>query len=396
MGPLPHAWPYRWGMAALFAGLILVAPLAPAGAAQADLAIFDAYAASHSYFMQPRANSIFALPFDQYMGATHAEVNSQPRSQGYAATYGVPLAQNARGVGIPIDYYGQCYANYPGEATADCGVPFTPTPAPRSPEGSPIGGGGFLAHAEASGDAAAPQTTKAMGVTEGGGMAIADVLRIGYSRSTSKSFVEDGDLHAVTASAAQDITVAEVLHIGSVEAMAEATHAGDLETAKGMARTDMNNVTIAGVPVVIGADGISVQGTPLGQAPTPMADPILKAMAAQGMTIEPVPAGGVTKDDATGFVYASTGGFRVRLLSPGGDKFEIIFGQAEARASASRPDVDGGFTTSGSQEGAPAGSVPAAVPVITVHLRAPSAVLPGPWHPLAVVFLRAIGAIQGR
>ncbi|MGH9042178.1 MAG: hypothetical protein ACRDZ3_18320, partial [Acidimicrobiia bacterium] len=248
------------------------------------------------------------------------------------------LAQNARGVGIPVDYYGQCYANYPGEATADCGVPFAPTPGPRSPDGSPVGGGGFVAHAEASGDSADPETTQASGVTEGGGVAIAEVLRIGYSRSTSRSFIENGVLHAVTVSAAQDITVAGVLHIGSVEAMAEAVHDGDFASARGLARTEMKNVTIGGVPVVIGADGITVQGTPLGQVPTPMAAPILAAMAAQGMTIEPVPAGRVVKDENTGFVEATTGGFRIRLLSPAGDKFEIIFGRAVARASASRPD----------------------------------------------------------
>ncbi|MGH8975182.1 MAG: hypothetical protein ACRD0C_18510 [Acidimicrobiia bacterium] len=329
----------RIGLALLVAGLSMGAvPPAPAGAAEVRLAVFDAYAASHSMYMQPRANSIFGLPFDQYMGATHAEMNSQPRAQGYAATYGVPLAQNARGVGIPIDYYGQCYANYPGEPTADCGVPFAPNPGPRSPEGSPIGGGGFLAHAEASGDSLEPETTKASGVTEGGGMSIADVLRIGYSRSISSSFIEDGVLHAVTASVAQDITVAGVLHIGSVEAMAEALHDGDLAAAKAMAHTVMKNVTIAGVPVVIGADGITVQGTPLGQVPTPMAAPILAAMAAQGMTIEPVPASRVVRDDGTGIIEASTGGFRIRLLSPGGDKLEMIFGQAVARAAAGRPD----------------------------------------------------------
>lgn len=388
------------GLGALVAGLSIgMAPSMPAGAVEAQLAVFDGYAASHSYFMQPRANSLFALPFDQYMGATHAEVNSQPRAQGYAATYGVPLAQNARGVGIPVDYYGQCYANYPGELTADCGVPFTPTPAPRSPEGSPIGGGGFLAHAEAEGDAAEPETTRALGVTEGGGMAIADVLRIGYSRSTSRSFVEDGVLHAITASAAQDITVANVLHIGSLEAFAEATHNGDLGAAKGLARTEMNNVTIGGVPVVIGAEGISVQGTPLGQAPTPMAAPILSAMAAQGMTIEPVPAGGVTKDDATGFVYARTGGFRVRLLSPGGDKFEMIFGQAEARASASRADGDTNFTTYGAQQGGPAGSGTTTTPVRLGPVPAPEprAVVPGPWYALAALYLRTVDAVlEGR
>ena len=75
---------------------------------------------------------------DQLIGATHAEINSQPRAQGYAATWGVPLAQNARGVGIPVDYYGQCYANYPGEPKVECGIPFSKDPAPNPPSGGGV------------------------------------------------------------------------------------------------------------------------------------------------------------------------------------------------------------------------------------------------------------------
>src|SRR5207247_1823323 len=107
----------------------------------------------------PRSNAVFALPANQLIGATHAEINSQPRAQGYAATYGVPLAQNARGVGIPIDYHGQCYANYPGEPKVDCGIPFTDATPPSPPPGGPFGGDAFKAHAEASGSDGAPDAT---------------------------------------------------------------------------------------------------------------------------------------------------------------------------------------------------------------------------------------------
>ena len=109
------------------AALTVTAPSAalpgPAAAEGASLAVFDGFAASQSVYMEPRSNAVFALPFHQLIGATHAEINSQPRAQGYAATWGVPLAQNARGVGIPVDYYGQCYANYPGEAKVDAACP---------------------------------------------------------------------------------------------------------------------------------------------------------------------------------------------------------------------------------------------------------------------------------
>ena len=117
----------RAGIAVALAGsFALLAPLtAPptVHAAEPALAVFDGFAASQSVYMEPRSNAIFALPANQLIGATHAEINSQPRAQGYAATYGVPLAQNARGVGIPLDYHGQCYANYPGEPKVDWNVP---------------------------------------------------------------------------------------------------------------------------------------------------------------------------------------------------------------------------------------------------------------------------------
>ncbi|HEV7534082.1 MAG TPA: hypothetical protein VGP90_00515, partial [Acidimicrobiia bacterium] len=186
---------------ALAAGLGVTAPLGAAPgvrAAEPSLAVFDGFAASQSVYMEPRSNAIFALPANQLIGATHAEINSQPRAQGYAATYGVPLAQNARGVGIPVDYYGQCYANYPGEPKVECGIPFSKDPPPQPPSGGPFGGAAFRALAEASGSDAAPDATKASGTTEAGGLSVADAFKIGWSHSESTSFVDGGTLHALT------------------------------------------------------------------------------------------------------------------------------------------------------------------------------------------------------
>jgi hypothetical protein len=325
---------------ALAAALGLTAPLAATPgvrAAEPSLAVFDGFSASQSVYMEPRSNAIFALPANQLIGATHAEINSQPRAQGYAATYGVPLAQNARGVGIPIDYHGQCYANYPGEPKVDCGIPFSDASPPSPPSGGPFGGDAFKAHAEATGSDSAPDATRASGLTEAGGMSAGDAFRIGWSHSESKSYVEGGTLHAVTSSVAQDVTVGGVLHIGSVEARAETVHPGALADATGSAITVMQNVTIGGAPVTIGPAGLLVQGQPIGQAPTPAAKPILDAMASHGMTIEPLPTPRVTKDAGTGLVEAATDGFRIELQSPSGDaKFEMVFGRALARAGAVR------------------------------------------------------------
>jgi hypothetical protein len=80
-----------------------------------------------------------------------------------------------------------------------------------------------------------------------------------------------------------------------------------------------------------------VQGQPIGQAPLPTVKPILDAMASHGMTIEPLPAPRLTRDEGTGLIEAASDGFRILLQSPNGDaKLEMVFGRALARAGAVR------------------------------------------------------------
>jgi hypothetical protein len=351
-------------------GLALLAGGTPAGAGTAGLSMFEAFAASRTVTMQPRAAALLSLVVEQYVGATHGLVDSAPRAQGYAATYGVPLASDFQGAGIPLSYGGQCYANYPGEGQTDCGVPIPGVVAPRPPEGGPVDGGMFFARANAGGDPADPQKVSAGGVTESGGIRLSDVVDLGFSRSRSRTFVDDAGVHAITRSAAKDIRVGTVLHIASIAAMAEAFHGGDLATATGKAATDIEGVTIGGVPVVIGADGVMVQGAKLAEAKTPDADAVRKAMAGEGMSIEPLAAPSVSKDQSTGYVNATATGFKLLLRRPTGDRFDITFGDASARATAVRASSAGGDSdlllsagpASRSPEPAPPGREPEPVP----------------------------------
>ena len=327
---------------ALVTGLVAVTPLA-ASAEQARLSVFDGYAGSHSAYMQGRANSVFALPADFFVAPTFAELNSQPRAQGYAATFGFPLARNATGVGVPApEYRGQCWANYPGDPQKDtCGLPAREFPqAPSAPSGSPVTGRMSSASVNASGDPNQPEVTRADSDAAWGELRVSNVLRIGSNVSHSASYIKDGVLKAITASRAHDITVGDVLHIGTVEAMAEASHAGGPDGGKGKARTDMQNVTVAGTVVAIGPGGLTVGGKAIGTAPEAIAGPVLAALAAHRMTIEPLEPPRVAQDPASGLMEATTSGFRVVMFSPGGDKLEMIFGQAVARAAATRVEDD--------------------------------------------------------
>lgn len=329
----------RRGQAAAAAGLVLAllgGGAVPARAANPGLSVFEAFAASRTVTMAPRAAALLSLVVEQYVGATQAVVDSAPRAQGYAATYGIPVASDFRGAGIPVSYGGQCYANYPGEAQVDCGVPVPGVVAPRPPQGGPLDGGVFFAQAKAAGDPVDPEKLTASGATESGGLRLNDVVDVGFSRSRSHTFINDQGVHAVTASVAKDIQVGTALHIASISAIAEAFHGGDLNAATGKASTDVEGVTIGGVPVAIGPEGVMVQGTKLAEAKTPDAEAVRAAMAGQGLTIEPLTAPVVTKDQSSGYVNATASGFAVLLRRPTGDRFDITFGYATARATATR------------------------------------------------------------
>src|SRR5688500_10465862 len=70
-------------------------------------------------------------------------------------------------------------------------------------------------------------------------------------------------------------------------------------------------------------------------------------MAANGMTIEPLPTPRLTRDEGTGLIEAATDGFRISLQSPSGDaKFEMVFGRALARTGAVRAADDTPFDLS--------------------------------------------------
>ncbi|MDQ1565387.1 MAG: hypothetical protein QOF96_267, partial [Actinomycetota bacterium] len=69
--------------AAAAAGLalaLLAGGGAQARAGTAGLSVFEAFAASRTVTMQPRAAALLSLVVEQYVGATHALADSAPRA----------------------------------------------------------------------------------------------------------------------------------------------------------------------------------------------------------------------------------------------------------------------------------------------------------------------------
>lgn len=388
---MQRRWPWPGLMAlGLLLGALMAAPN-PAGGAEPKLAPSTGFAASHSAFLASESTALGVPPgTDLFVGATQGEVSSQPRAQAYGATVGSPA--------FPTQYRGQCRANYPGEPREDtCGLPAEtstslyrsgraghpgnagfsfalvagddwgatrPPPGtarpglPSSPSSSPSGSGSHskkgvpaLPSPTAAGEGGRIQArvstvrvqasgtdqserVQARSSVEAVAVAVGGFLRIGTSTSESRSVVEDGVISAATISRATDLSLGGIFHIGTLEAEAQAVAPGDAGEGVASAQTEVLDATVAGVPVTLGAEGLLVQGQPLAEAPEAIARPILDALAARRMTIEPLPPPTVTRDAVSGLAEASSAGFRVVVSAFSGEQFEVILGQARVRVTA--------------------------------------------------------------
>ncbi|MDQ1374834.1 MAG: hypothetical protein QOJ09_2172 [Actinomycetota bacterium] len=86
---------------------------------------------------------------------------------------------------------------------------------------------------------------------------------------------------ATATASASDITIAGVVHIGSVTSTATATTDGTTATAKGT--TEVTDVTVAGVPVTVDEKGVSVRGS--GVALSTLTNTVNSALSQAGLTL---------------------------------------------------------------------------------------------------------------
>jgi hypothetical protein len=147
-------------------------------------------------------------------------------------------------------------------------------------------------------------------------------------------------IYTTTVSRAQDVTIGGILHIGTLEARAEAVHPGDTSQGRGSASTEVFDATVDGVAVTVGPQGLMVEDQPVTSAAVGIARDVSLALASRRMTIEPLPMPGVTRDANSGEVEASTAGFRVVLTDLAGERVEMILGRAQARAAATRAQAE--------------------------------------------------------
>ena len=114
------------------------------------------------------------------------------------------------------------------------------------------------------------------------GGAAGGTLGFGSTTSSSRSVLGPRTGSVTADSTAKDISIAGVVKIGSVVSHAEATTDGVVATAKG--KTTVSGMTVAGVPVVVDDQGVTVD-TQHGAVPPTAVATVNSALSALGMTI---------------------------------------------------------------------------------------------------------------
>ncbi|MCU1596190.1 MAG: hypothetical protein JWO12_3582 [Frankiales bacterium] len=150
----------------------------------------------------------------------------------------------------------------------------------------------------------------------------------GPAHATAKTEVT-GPQAAVSqvTSSVQDIVLATVVKIGSVQSEALATTNGTKATIKGS--TKVTGVTVAGVPVTIDEHGVTVNGT--GAGVTALTSQVNTALSQAGLTLRVSEPQG--KPDGASVTYTS--GALVAVFTPqDGYQFSVTFGQANVTAAS--------------------------------------------------------------
>ena len=160
------------------------------------------------------------------------------------------------------------------------------------------------AHAHAGRDKVTAAATLA-GNTLGSGPGV--LLRVGHATSSNNlEFAGDGTLIATAIAAVSDVTVLGLLHIDSIEARSVSS-ANANGTQSNDVHLDVQGATLAGIPVVIGEDGLNLGGnaqggdllTQLGQTLSPVLAAFRGSIRTIGVTD--------TKDPTNGPTASATG-----------------------------------------------------------------------------------------
>lgn len=358
--------------------LLTALPAAPVRAEAEELGSFRGNADSFTLGLGLKLQSALPLPVDAMLTRTLGHVDSIPRAQGYAGIVSIPLAELfIAGPGGPGGAPWFCFSNSPGDpSSTSCGIAPAITLGPT----------GFVAEA-GSGTTSARGGQGERGALSTDSAVVATHLRhpsvsAALSSSRSSVRVQNGVVGSTTVSRLQGLEIADVLTVDSLEASAVSRAGGAAGTADAEASLIIEGAEIAGVPVIIEPDGISLADESIA-SPAGELDVLLEQLEAQGISIHPI--GEVTEDaavDGSSAIASARGPVVSVLNQQTQERIDILLGSATAASNATRvtPGV-GGAPAQTAPEGSAGTDEPLTPPAAAPAFAADPAPAPDPTVP---------------
>lgn len=322
----------------MFAATLVLAGVAgPAGGQEVPASTFQAFEGrtdSYAAGVSTKQLAALPLPVEAFLTRTRTEVNSQPRAQAYAGVVDVPLGELLGIFGFPTQLPSYCYADYPGEMDATCGVTGAPVELPPGAPSPRVGQG--RTHVEGDGfnlDATAAESSV------GAGSLTSEQVTVGASTSRSASRIAEGVLENVTEVVLQQVDIGGAVAFEEMRATARAVTDGQPGGAEADAALTVSGVSVMGerVPVPGELDLATLARDVLG--------PLEELLSAQGVTLKVLeaPTSEASPDGRT--AKASVAGLRVESSEPAtGNRVGVTLAVAHASAVAV-PAGDRGVVT---------------------------------------------------
>ncbi len=291
--------------------MLLCPPVASADTAVASFNVFGRGALVHAYMSVPEA----VLPFTVEGGVfeSYGKIESAPHSFGYAGAVPVPIATSA-GIVLPeqipenvregirsVDYKSlpnYCQADFPesrdGSGESYCGGPAQPEKA--------LGVTGALSngHVKATGDFDEVERTSILSESRMAEGAVPGLQsRILGGATSFRSFINDEGIPVAEASARIESlnVLGSLVRFDQIESFANVVNDGTEEGSAGTVSLTIARATVAGIPVQIAADGVTVSEPVKGMSPQQATEAVNKALAdAGGASVRLLPGSGIKRE----------------------------------------------------------------------------------------------------
>ncbi|HEX4978483.1 MAG TPA: choice-of-anchor P family protein [Acidimicrobiales bacterium] len=301
---------------------------------------------------------VLPLPVEVFVPRSRAQIDSQPRSIGFAAPVDIPLGELLGLLGIPVTLPTFCYSYFPATpqnpTDNQCGVvPFDPTGDERSIR---VLAGAGSTHARGDADEAERASVRSQAA---GNFVQTPAMSTGTVSTKTSTEVVDGVSIARAEVSVEAIDIAGIVKIDSIKSSAVARADGTGSVLPPEAAFTIVGLTIAGIPARLTPEGIQVGkvpslplipivgvGVPIPDTttdlPLPVAaivKPLVDALNRAGITFgvfePPVENLGEGGSVATAAVRGLVVGFEDPAT---GDFVQARFGVATATATASAND----------------------------------------------------------